>query len=136
MAQRTVPGAPDTAKWIGLCRRKIEQWESELEVGKERICERILGVRRGDILQVMQQGKPGRVQVERLDVFKYENNVTFMAHGKLFRKDGMVGKRSETLYLSVPTSIAHQLTGYKEPLPSPTQQAPRTYPYWRWSWRR
>lgn len=116
---------------------KIEQWESELEVAKERICERILGVRRGDILQVMQQGKPGRIQVERLDVFKFEHNVTFMAHGKLFRKDGMVGKRSETLYLSVPTSIAHQLTGYKEPPPSPTQQAPRTYyHHWKWSWRR
>lgn len=115
---------------------KIEQWESELEVAKQRVCEKILGVRRGDILQVMQQGKPGRIQVERLDVFKYEHNVTFMAHGKLFRKDGMVGKRNETLYLSVPTSVARQLTGYKEPPPSSPQQAPRTYPYWKWNWGR
>lgn len=121
---------------LASAEEKIEQWESELEVAKQRVCEKILGARRGDILQVMQQGKPGRIQVERLDVFKYEHNVTFMAHGKLFRKDGMVGKRSETLYLSVPTSVARQLTGYKEPPPSSPQQAPRTYPYWKWSWRR
>ncbi|PHQ62983.1 MAG: hypothetical protein COC10_08580 [Sphingobium sp.] len=121
---------------LASAEEKIEQWESELEVAKQRVCEKILGVRRGDILQVMQQGKPGRIQVERLDVFKYEHNVTFMAHGKLFRKDGMVGKRNETLYLSVPTSVARQLTGYKEPPPSSPQQTPRTYPYWKWNWGR
>ncbi len=121
---------------LASAEQKIEQWESELEVAKQRVCEKILGVRRGDILQVMQQGKPGRIQVERLDVFKYEHNVTFMAHGKLFRKDGMIGKRNETLYLSVPRSVARQLTGYKEPPPSSPQQAPRTYPYWKWNWRR
>ncbi|MCL7944762.1 hypothetical protein [Marinobacter sp. ATCH36] len=116
--------------------QRIEQWESELAAAKQRLCEKILGIRSGDVLQVMQQGKPGRIQVDRLDVFKYEHKITFMAHGKLFRKDGMVGKRNETLYLSLPTIIAHQLTGFKEPPQPSPQQSARAYPFWKWSWQR
>lgn len=112
---------------------KIAEWESELAVAKERICEKILNIRPEDVLQVMQRGKPGRIQVERLDVFKCEHTITFMAHGKLLRKDGMVGKRNETLYLSLPTTIAHQLTEFKEPLQAPPQQRQGTYPFWKWS---
>ncbi len=121
---------------LASAEQKIEQWESELAVAKGRICEKILGICPGDVLQVMQQGKPGRIQVERLDVFKFEHNVTFMAHGKLFRKDGVIGKRTETLYLSVPTTIARQMTGFKEPPQPPSQPNANRYPYWKWSWRR
>ena len=121
---------------LASAEQKIEQWESELAVAKERICKKILGIRSGDVLQVMQQGKPGRIQVDRLDVFKYDQKITFTAHGKLFRKDGMVGKRNETLYLSLPTTIAHQLTGFKEPTQPSPQQSPRAYPFWKWRWGR
>ena len=114
--------------------QSIEQWETELAAAKQRLCEKILGIRPGDVLQVMQQEKPGRIQVEKLDVFKYEHNITFMAHGKLFRKDGMVGKRNDTLYLSLPTTIARQLTGFKEPPQPSSQPSVNRYPFW--SWRR
>ncbi|MEP1584284.1 MAG: hypothetical protein ABJK20_07625 [Halieaceae bacterium] len=115
--------------------QRIELWETELAAAKQRISEKILGIRPGDILQAMQQGKSRRIQVERLDVFKYDHEITFMAHGKLFRKDGMVGKRRETLYLSLPTTIAHQLTGFKEPPQPSLQPSVNRYPFWKWGWR-
>lgn len=113
--------------------QRIDQWESELAVAKQRLCEKMLCIRPGDILQVIQLEKPGRIQVEKLDVFKCDHEITFMAHGKLFRKDGVIGKRNETLYLSLPTTIAHQLTGFKEPLRIPPQQGQRVFPFWKWS---
>lgn len=123
-------------KGLLVAEQEIEQWESELATAKLRLCQKILGIRLGDILQVMQQGKPGRIRVDRLDVFKHEHEITFMAHGKLFRKNGVEGKRRETLYLSLPTTIAHQLTGYKEPPQPSPQHSPMGYPFWKWSWRR
>lgn len=114
---------------------RIEQWESELNIAKQKLCTKILGIRLGNILQVMRQGNPERIQIERLDFFKYEHNITFMAHGKRIRKDGVIGKRRDTLYLELPTQIAHELIGYSEPK-EPVRQPLKTYPFYKWAWQR
>jgi len=106
--------------------QRIEQWEEELATAKQRICQKTLGIRLGDIMQVMEQGKPRRIQVERLDVFKTDHGIIFTAHGKLFRKDGMVGKRHETIYFSLPATNDHQSPGQQQ---NPGRPTP-----WKWSW--
>jgi len=120
---------------LGEAENRIEQWESELAIAKQKLCTKILGIRLGNILQVMRQGIYERIHIERLDFFKYEHSITFTAHGKRVRKDGVIGKRRDTLYLKLPHQIAYELTGHSKSR-EPARQPLKTYPFYKWSWQR
>ena len=49
-----------------------------------------------------QQGKTISVQVECQDFYVYEDKVLFVIHGTLIKKDGLPGKRSESVYITAP----------------------------------
>lgn len=87
---------------IHLSEQNLEQWRRQIELRKERLCIEALGIRNGDVVVSDQHGKTVSLQVERQDFYVYEDKVLFVIHGKLIKKDGLPGKRSETVYVSAP----------------------------------
>lgn len=81
----------------------LEQWRRQIELRKERLCIEVLGIRKGDIVTCQQQGKAVSVQVERQDFYVYEDKVLFVIQGRLIKKDGVPGKRSELIYITALT---------------------------------
>lgn len=54
-----------------------------------------MGIEVGDVV-IFEAGKSlVRVEVEGMNVYTYEDQVTFRVWGRRFRKDGLPGKRTE-----------------------------------------
>jgi hypothetical protein len=79
----------------------MEKWELSLELERAELCKEVLGVERGDIVTVESKGQALRIQIEDASVHTYDSKVLFHLSGKRFRKDGMLGKRQEYIYLQV-----------------------------------
>ena len=83
----------------------LDRWEQELESETITLCQDVLGIEVGDIVIVESGGKPLRVAVEGMTVFTSEKTVNFSLWGKRFRKDGLPGKRSEYVTITVENDL-------------------------------
>lgn len=92
----------DMRERIKHSEQDLEQWPRQIELRKERLCIEVLGIRNGDIVTGQQHGKTVSVQAERQDFYVYEDKVLFVIHGTLIKKDGLPGKRKETIYVTAP----------------------------------
>ncbi len=77
----------------------LEEWEHELESDAVALCQDVLGIEMGDIVVVETGKSPLRIEVEGMNLYTYENHITFAVWGRRFRKDGLPGKRTE--YFSI-----------------------------------
>lgn len=80
----------------------LERWAETLRAEESELCRDVLGVEAGDIVVAESAGKMERIRVDDTDVIVREDEVTFYLHGRRFRKDGTIGKRTESLFVSCP----------------------------------
>lgn len=80
--------------------REIDEWRQSIEARKQRLAERILGFRLGDIISGYSVGRPITVEAGHVTFSLYEDKVIFVVSGRRMKKDGLPGKRSEAVYLS------------------------------------
>ncbi len=77
----------------------MENWELAMEAERQAICEQALGLAIGDTLLTESRSKPVRLKIEQMTVFACDGKLTFHIAGKRYRKDGLLGKRDESVYL-------------------------------------
>ncbi|MDX0203849.1 hypothetical protein GOB99_30475 [Sinorhizobium meliloti] len=75
----------------------LERWEQQLETERSQLAQAVLGVRPGDIVASQQNGAFVRISAESISLYSTEKRVTFVISGRRFRKDGTLGKISETM---------------------------------------
>jgi hypothetical protein len=75
----------------------LERWEQQLETERSRLAQAVLGVRPGDIVASQQNGAFVRISAESISLYSSEKRVTFVVSGRRFRKDGTLGKITETM---------------------------------------
>jgi len=85
----------------------MERWELAMEAEREAICSEALGLAIGDTLLTESRGKSVRIKIERMSAFDYDGKLTFHVSGKRYRKDGLPGKRDESVYLRTETKFSH-----------------------------
>jgi hypothetical protein len=94
-------GGPLTAA-KETCRKledNMERWDLAMEAEREAICAEALGLAIGDTVLTESRGKPVRLKIEQMSVFAYDGKLSFHISGKRYRKDGLLGKRYESIYL-------------------------------------
>jgi len=84
--------------WIEL-EREAERWELALAAERSALAMTILGVETGDIVVASKKGKALRILLDTATVYTHENGVSFTLSGKRFRKDGVLGRLDETIYI-------------------------------------
>ena len=92
----------------GILERDIQRAlaVSELVMESERaaICSDALGITVGDTILTQLSGKPVRLKVSQMSTHISDENVLcFNIAGKRYRKDGILGKRNEYLYIETNT---------------------------------
>lgn len=75
----------------------LERWEQQIEAERSQLAQAVLGVRPGDIVASQQNGVLTRISAESISLYSTENRVTFVVSGRRFRKDGTLGKISDTM---------------------------------------
>lgn len=79
----------------------MERWELAMECEGEAICGEALGVSLGDTILSEVRGKPVRLKIMRMSTHVSENNaLRFYISGKRYRKDGLLGKRDDSIFVS------------------------------------
>ncbi|GAB5415713.1 MAG: hypothetical protein Cons2KO_33160 [Congregibacter sp.] len=80
----------------------VERWEAIMEQEREDFCKEALGIERGDIILSELNGKPVRIRADRLYAYFSDNgDINLHVHGRRYRKDGVLGKREDSLYLKL-----------------------------------
>lgn len=79
----------------------LEIWENNLELERTEICCQALGVEIGDDLLYEENGRSVRIRLQNASLHFDEEGINFHLWGKRFRKDGVLGKRDEYLFLQV-----------------------------------
>ncbi|PLW83310.1 hypothetical protein CWI75_07885 [Kineobactrum sediminis] len=100
-------GGPLTAARV-FCKKLedlMERWELILDAEGEAICAEALGLAVGDTVVAESHGKPVRLKLEHMGAFFHERRLTFHLCGKRYRKDGLLGKRDESIYLRANISL-------------------------------
>ena len=77
----------------------MERWELVLDTERETICSEALGMTVGDTILTESRGKPVRLKIEQMSAYVYGGRLNFHLSGKRYRKDGLLGKRDESVYL-------------------------------------
>ena len=77
----------------------MERWELVLDTERETICSEALGMTVGDTILTESRGKPVRLKIEQMSAYVYGGRLNFHLGGKRYRKDGLLGKRDESVYL-------------------------------------
>ncbi|KAB1109273.1 hypothetical protein F4V89_27930 [Neorhizobium galegae] len=75
----------------------LERWEQRLETERSQLAQAVLRVRPGDIVASQRNGALVRISAESISLYSTEKRVTFVISGRRFRKDGTLGKISETV---------------------------------------
>jgi hypothetical protein len=79
----------------------MERWELLMESEREAICAEALGLSVGDTILSESQGKPIRLKINHMSTHVTENNtLRFFISGQRYRKDGLLGKRDDTIFIS------------------------------------
>ncbi|MBT8147712.1 MAG: hypothetical protein KJN90_12715, partial [Gammaproteobacteria bacterium] len=84
---------------------ELEKWEEVLEREKEQLCEDVLGVRKGDNVVIKSGEKIQRILLEGASLYVSDEDIGFHLWGKKYRKDGLPGKRQESVYLQVENDL-------------------------------
>jgi hypothetical protein len=79
----------------------LETWEITLGDESEKLCQDILGLAPGDDVAFTVKGKNVRIRVRRASMTNLEDEVLFVVDGYRYRKDGLPGKKEESLFLKV-----------------------------------
>ena len=101
-------GGPLTAA-KETCRKledDMEKWELAMEAERQAICAEALGLAIGETVLTESRGKPVRLKIEQMSVFVYDGKLSFHISGKRYRKDGLLGKRDESIYLDTETRFS------------------------------
>ena len=94
-------GGPLTAA-KALCKKledDMEKWELALSAEREAICGEALGLGIGDTILTESRGKTLRLKIEQMSAYVYNDKLNFHISGKRYRKDGVLGKRDESICL-------------------------------------
>lgn len=83
----------------------LERWEQQIEAERSQLAQAVLGTRPGDIVAFQQNGTLTRISAESVSLYSTEKHVTFVISGIRFRKDGTLGKMSETMSFSVDRAV-------------------------------
>lgn len=75
----------------------LERWEQQIEVERSQLAQAVLGVRPGDIVASQQNGALTRISAKSISLYSTEKHVTFVVSGRRFRKDGTLGKITDTV---------------------------------------
>lgn len=96
------PGPLGTARrsWRKI-EDELEDWERAMDAERAALCREILGLQIGDTVVAVQGGKTVRVRVEYLTLSASDKRMFFILTGKRYRKDGLPGKRYDTLYIDI-----------------------------------
>ncbi|KEZ77605.1 hypothetical protein [Salinisphaera hydrothermalis] len=80
---------------------QVEYWEQRLELARQRMAQKILGICVGDV--VCSAGRRGMIKLlaSRISGGMHDDGFLAVIHGTRFRKDGTLGKRDDTLYVRV-----------------------------------
>jgi len=101
-------GGPLTAA-KETCRKledDMEMWELAMAAEREAICGEALGLAIGDTLLTESRGKPVRLKIEQMSTYVYDGKLNFHISGKRYRKDGLLGKRDESVYLCTESNFS------------------------------
>ncbi|TCV47239.1 hypothetical protein EDB97_11540 [Agrobacterium tumefaciens] len=83
----------------------LERWEQQIEAERSQLAQAVLGVRPGDIVASQQNGALTRISAESISLYSIEKRVTFVVSGRRFRKDGTLGKISETMSFTLDRAV-------------------------------
>ena len=86
----------------------LERWEQQIEAERSHLAQAVLGVRPGDIVTSQQNGALVRISAESISLYSTDKRVTFVVSGKRFRKDGTLGKMSETMSFALDHELGHE----------------------------
>lgn len=79
----------------------LEIWEQRLEQEKAELCCQVLGISKGDTVICELGGKMVRLQIGGATLYLHDDVVRFHLWGRRYRKDGLLGKRDESVLLQV-----------------------------------
>jgi len=88
----------------------LERWEQQIEAERSQLAQAVLGVRPGDIVAAQQNGALARISAESISLYSTEKHVTFVVSGRRFRKDGTLGKISETISFTLERAVADAIS--------------------------
>ncbi len=83
----------------------LEHWEQQIEAERSQLARAVLGVKPGDIVASQRNGAFVRISAESISLYSSERQVTFVISGKRFRKDGTLGKMSETMTFTLDRAV-------------------------------
>ena len=66
---------------------------------REAICGEALGLAIGDTLVTESRGKPVRIKITQMSAYVFDGKLSFHISGKRYRRDGLLGKLDESVYL-------------------------------------
>jgi len=89
----------------------MERWELAMSAEREAICGEALGLTIGDTLVTESRGKPVRMKIEQMSAYVYDGKLNFHISGKRYRKDGLLGKLDESVYLRTESSFTRGESG-------------------------
>jgi hypothetical protein len=78
----------------------MERWELAMEAEREAICSEALGLSRGDTILTESQGKSVRLKINQMNAHFSEGKLSFYIAGRRYKKDGVLGKREDSIYIS------------------------------------
>jgi len=89
----------------------MERWELAMAAEREAICGEALGLSIGDTLVTESRGKPVRLKIEQMSAYVYDGKLNFHISGKRYRKDGLLGKLEESVYLRTESNFTRGESG-------------------------
>jgi hypothetical protein len=92
-----------------VCRKledDMERWELAMESEREAICSEALGLNIGDTILTECRGKSIRLKINQMSVHFSNGKLNFYIAGRRYRKDGILGKREDSVYISTVSAKA------------------------------
>jgi len=96
-----VEGPLTTAR--NTCRKledDMERWELAMESEREGICSEALGLVKGGTVLTESHGKSVRLKINQMSAHFSDGKLSFYIAGRRYRKDGVLGKREDSIYIS------------------------------------
>ena len=82
----------------------FERWEAIMEREREDFCKEVLGIEHGATILTEERGKPMRIRAESYYAYvSDEGDLNLHVRGRRYRKDGVLGKRGDSIYLTLQT---------------------------------
>lgn len=80
----------------------LERWEAVMELEREDFCKEALGITHGATVLSEIRGKPVRIKAESFYAYiSDDGDLSFNISGRRYRKDGALGKREDSIYLTL-----------------------------------